>query len=320
MTAEKKRDTTVDVVKGICTILVIINHSRFSDSFYYRSLFPFWVFSAVPVFMFLSGYVRSLRAPDIHDAYDIRFILKQLSRLMIPFLPIFLIEEIISLHGSLSLGTVLTDILDGGHGPGSYYVSTMVQFVFLFPLVHYLIKRYDRKGLILCLGLNLFYEIFKSAVHLSPEHYRVLVFRFLFLIAWGIYFGRHREDRNISVFLIPIGILYIYVSEYLDTEILCFDQWKTVAIPAAFLWIPILMYVMKRFRFHNSLLELIGKASYHIFLIQMFYFRYIHPYLTTEIHFLGMMAVNVVVCCIVGSLYYLVEKQFRKWIRSLHKQ
>ena len=316
---KKKRNTTVDVIKGFCAFLVVINHSEYSDAFYRYSLFPFWVYAAVPVFMFLSGFIRCRKAPEFKESYSLTFVSKQLSRLLVPFFPVFFIEEFISLKGAFSLKTILIDLMDGGHGPGSYYVILMIQFVFVIPLIQVFIRRYDRKGLWLCSAMNIVYEILKSIVNLSPTIYRVLLFRYLFVIAWGVYYYSHqKENQNrlaITICMI-IGLVYIYAVGYMGVTILCFNQWAATAIPASFFWVPIVMLLLKRNQLRCSVLEIAGRASYHIFLIQMFYFRYIYSYLNLHFHYLLMILVNLMICVSAGICFYLFENRIRKMIKN----
>ncbi len=53
---KEERIHSIDFLKGICILFVIITHSNFTD--YQRLIFgfPFWIKMAVPIFMIMSGY------------------------------------------------------------------------------------------------------------------------------------------------------------------------------------------------------------------------------------------------------------------------
>lgn len=54
-----ERCHSIDFIKGICIILVIISHYRWTDYERLRWMFPFWVDMAVPIFMVITGYLHS---------------------------------------------------------------------------------------------------------------------------------------------------------------------------------------------------------------------------------------------------------------------
>ena len=141
--SNEERNHTVDVLKGICIIFVIITHCSFSDSQRLWLLFPFWIDMAVPIFMFLSGYLWTLsykkhKLNDLKSCYNRKLITKKLVRFILPFLIVFLIEEIllIFLHKSFDIKSFLLNFLCGGLGPGSYYTQLMIQLIILLPLIY----------------------------------------------------------------------------------------------------------------------------------------------------------------------------------------
>lgn len=101
-----KRDRSIDFLKGIAAILVIVGHviqygsiaKPYSEDVIYRIIYSFHM----PLFMFLSGYTAwfSLRKTNS----SARFILKRFKQLMIPFLVWGLLMSVYS-----SAGQVISD-------------------------------------------------------------------------------------------------------------------------------------------------------------------------------------------------------------------
>lgn len=53
------RKPVLDILKGLCIIMIIITHYGWSEKTRLCGLFPYTVDMAVPVFMIISGYVFS---------------------------------------------------------------------------------------------------------------------------------------------------------------------------------------------------------------------------------------------------------------------
>ena len=51
------RERIIDLLKGICILLICFTHYAWESAERKRLLFSWWVDMAVPVFMVLSGYV-----------------------------------------------------------------------------------------------------------------------------------------------------------------------------------------------------------------------------------------------------------------------
>lgn len=108
----------------------------------------------VPMFMILSGFVYSISYEKrnilcLNEAYGIKNVCSKLVRYTIPFGVAYIIEIVVyavidkKVFSPLEIGL---NFFSGGFGPGSYYYPIMMQFVFIFPLIYFAIKRYDRGG------------------------------------------------------------------------------------------------------------------------------------------------------------------------------
>jgi fucose 4-O-acetylase-like acetyltransferase len=181
---ERTRNHTMDFLKGICIICVVFVHGTgWSRDEELRYLYPFWIDFAVPIFMAISGYVHSKSfirhgVNSISEAYTYKNISSKVIRYTVPFMVAYVIEILyFALYKGNSYGIkyIVRCFIDGGVGPGSYYYPVMMQFVFSFPVIFFMIRRYDFKGLIGCLIANAVYEVLQNAYGVSEDTYRLLM-------------------------------------------------------------------------------------------------------------------------------------------------
>ena len=169
-----------------------------------KYFFPFWIDMAVPVFMIISGYTyaesyRKNNIVCISEAYKPEFLINKIIRYTCPFVIAYVLEIFIHifLKDAISIKSILATFLVGGEGPGSYYYPIMIQFIFVYPVIYFIIKKFKYNGVILCGILNFIYELLKSAYGVSLSTYRLLIFRYVLIIAVGCY--TTMEKKHLSV-------------------------------------------------------------------------------------------------------------------------
>lgn len=246
---------SVDLLKGVLIIFVIITHITWSDSDRLYFLFPFWIDMAVPGFMIISGFVytKSLRKRHIiclNEIFTFQYIVKNLIRYTIPFLIVFIIEETVFISLSLvqhNFFETISQFLRGGYGPGSYYFPIMVQFIFVFPFIFVLIQRLRFKGLALCGVINFCYEITKTLCFMNEAIYRLLIFRYLFVVAFGCYLASDFYKRNIPLYIISfiVGFIYIIGCKYIDYTPIFTNYWSGTCFWASLYIIPFVSFFIR---------------------------------------------------------------------------
>ena len=241
------RDLKLDVIKGIAIIMVIINHFEWSSIERKNYLFPFTVNMAVPIFMMLSGYLYSVSMKkqnhSLSGSYEWHLLLRRMLRYTIPFLIAFIwimldpnVKSIdIQLKGVLEF---IRYLINGGWGKGSYYYPVMIQFIFVFPLIFYIIEKTQEKGLLILFVVNGIYEFLAWAYYIPTQSFRVIVLRYVFVIGAGVYaFYGFRLKPWMSVLLTALGAVFIcsvFYSGY-KTQIINSD-WSGTCFLAS-LWI-----------------------------------------------------------------------------------
>lgn len=331
-----QRNGFIDTVKGILIILVILLHFSLEPEIQKRFLFPFWADMSVPCFVFLSGYVSALsfqkrEIRTFEDAYRWNFITEKLLRYTIPYTIAFAAEWIVfRIFGLYTVGIreygILASFLDyirGGKGQGSYYFPILIQFVFLFPVIFFVIKKYDQKGLLYCLAANAVFEVMKTAYGMNGTEYRLLILRYLFIAAAGCYAvvgrtGQDKRTRWFSGISIVVGLAFIYLFSYTGYEPKIILYWKSTSFLTCLFIAPILGWMVSNVSWSFRPLQVIGKASFHIFLVQMIYYNFADRMYALILDPIYGLIFNIVNCVAAGTVFYFVERPLsRKMIEKL---
>lgn len=272
---------------------------------------------AVPFFMIISGFVYANsyvkhNIETFENAYEVKSILNKVIRYTFPFIIVFGVQEtILYIDGSAELNILqmVYSFFRGGFGPGSYYYPVMMQFIFYFPILFFIIKKYDFKGLVICGFINFIYEIFKSVYGMNEECYRFLLFRYTLVIAFGCYLaiGNFKKHIKLSVLSMLIGIIYIVLFRYLGLKPLITNYWTKTCFWACLYMIPLSGYIINS-KIKNRIIELLGRASYNIFLVQMIYYNSAAWVLYSIVdNRILQLLLNIIVCIFAGIIFYYIE-------------
>ena len=326
------RYNNLDVIKGICILLVVFTHFSWSEDDRLRFLFPFWVDMAVPIFMIVSGYVYSLSfekhgLDTISKSYSIFISSKKVIRYTVPFLLIFILEVILETikQGHLySPGSLFYFFLRGANGPGSYYYPVLFQLVFLFPIIYFIIKKFDFNGLIICFIINYIYEILKNAYYINDASYRLLVFRYIFVIAFGCYLAVGKKQIKWQIYLawFGIGVMYIVLFRFFGITPIFTQYWTGTSFWACMYILPIAAFLISRKNLRFKPLEIIGKASYNIFLFQMVFYGYCSGLVNNLFSFINskllLLFLYIMICVTIGIVFYYIETPLTKLIIKMN--
>lgn len=324
-----KRNHMVDILKGICSICVIITHFNWQINDRLIPIFPYLIDMAVPVFMIVSGYVYAIsyekrNITSIGQAYQIDFVIDKLLRYTIPFIIIYVLELIAFYRIDIiySKSEIISNFFAGGFGYGSYYYPIMIQFIFVFPIIFFLVKRLDFFGLILSGVLNALFELLQRLYYVSSGHYRLLLFRYLLLIAFGcyLYLKKGKIRKPIGIVSALTGIFFIGIYTYCHYTPYIIIYWTGTSFLAALYIMPVIGLLLcsaKISAIKCPPIELLGKASYHIFLSQMFFYQFVMYPLQArfaDAPAISLLFITIVACISGGVLFYGIETRITKWI------
>lgn len=327
----KQRNHMLDLLKGICILLVVATHFEWTDQEELILGFPFWLRMAVPVFMMISAWLYTAnfekrQVAYIEDALTFDYVVKNALRYTLPFFVVYIVEMIIYIveniisDEELSFAVMALRFFRGGWGPGSYYYPVMIQFIFVCPIIYGVIRRYRIKGVCIAFLTNFFFEILKEALFIEENTYRLLIFRYIFVIACGCYLSMDKEKFKPNMWWMSlVGGIYIIAVSYLGYDPTILHFWEKTSMMSSLFIVPVFAYLVKC---HGTVrckpLEFLGRASYNIFLAQMVYYRYVEEFVISAVDQRWLVfVIDMVVSVVLGLLFYGVEPKWtQKWIQK----
>lgn len=327
LTGSQKRFQQIDVTKGLAIISVILLHAlpkeNLIDSY---AIYHTW--QAVPVFMVLMGVNLGMNftdsKPELSSLYTKEYFQKKTERILFPLLWVYVLSIVGGLVWLLLYGQNKLEFnaynfigLLPVSGPGNYFVTLVLQTILFFPVIDYLFQRKPSLTIVLLIAFEILFLVWSSHVRLFVEKeylYSAALPRYFSAIAFGLVLsGNMVKPFNSNLFFLFLAIvaascLYLYHMVYagLDIEYMIAD-WQTQSVltfgyAAAMVWI---LFKALPVSSDNKLLRLfaaLGKASYHIFLIQIVYFGLF----SAESDVLQ----DLVTCLLAGYLFYKADVKF----------
>ncbi len=344
----------LDLIKGVMIVFVILLHSclvfgSVLPKVYPKSLdfiIPFSISIAVPVFFIVMGrnYGASFKRhhyTTLKSIYSLNYFKKQLKRTVYPLFIIAVLSIPIGLlvNGHLYFGveTLIGRIPFGGRSIewGNYFASIILEFIFIFPLMYIVYKKYPNLMLILAFILNLLFELVAVCFPIfwgydAAYIYRASIFRYLFVIALGLWVADKLTVIPVKelllkykfiLFGLSLSLIVIFENAFYGIKLPFFlYSWQPQNLLAAFypFVIVILLFHILPSETGSKIVKFVGslgKASYHIFLIQILFFAsgytgaklILKTRLYTKIGAYGLILstiLDLTICISLGFLFY----------------
>jgi peptidoglycan/LPS O-acetylase OafA/YrhL len=338
---QKIHFTQIDILKGLAIISVILIHV-YNNNFLLLIGAPFYLMQAVPVFLLLAAFnngfaLSSVRKITLEQCYDLSVIFRRLKRLMVPYLVVWIFQLLLVLwfleseidiylqdpnHFFYNGFNWFFNFLSGANGPGHYFIPLVVQLIFLVPLFYYLALRSPNLMLVFAFILDLVLECIAVVSGMPQWLYGILLIRYIFMCALGVWLVF--QVRVMTRWILAAGLLsalYIFAVSYLKFQFWIFSLDPAFYHAFAYFWT--LVIVVLGFQYlpsdpGNRLFRIIaelGKASWHIFLVQMTLFFFFGQPITTDgstgsIAYLA--AYYLVPCLSIGYGFYRLSEYFIK--------
>lgn len=274
-------DAFIDFLKGFAILCVILTHC-IPGTFQKYILFPFWGAQAVPIFIIIQSYhFFKSENPDI-SLWKFKKILKRI------FLPFFIVTFAEILLLLLSFGqspvSIYKEIMvHGGIGPGCYFPWIYLQISIVIPLFSLILRHISRVwggySFIICILISELLEFISIRLNVPEWLYRLLAFRYVFLIYLGYIWAKQGISINVKTLILSgLSVIFIVLLDYTNISLpFLFPAWANhhwiCYFYCAYL-LTFLLYLLYH-RIDGGLKGTIcqmGKRSYWIFLIQMFIF------------------------------------------------
>lgn len=326
---ENRRYPFFDYIKGFAILLIIITHYEYTYFERLHVVFPYVVDMAVPIFMLVTGflYSNSYIKKDfktLKEMYCPDLMIKRILRLIIPVLIIFTLMYILNNANLRTNGEFFAALFNGKYGPGSYYIPVILQIVLIFPFIHLLLIKYKSIGFAIILFIEFIYMLLAVKFNINSILFRSLAFRFLTLLSMGSILAIYRPNIKDKYLLLSlfIGASCIFVNYYTVYKYFTYpyipQYWGLTSGFVTMLYIfPIFYWFYEYFinkEYNNcftKLISIIGKASWHIFLVQMFYFLAIDTHLYKILPPVLHVITNILVCTTAGIVFYLTENRIK---------
>lgn len=316
----RPRSAQIDLIKGAAILSVIALHTL-SGSELRAGWSALHIGQAVPVFFVLMGMnaAASLnRRPGstLRSLYSHGYASGRVERLFVPFAVVWLVSLLLgAAFGGLHFGPLMLTGIFPLAGPGNYFVTIAFEFALVFPALFWMFERAPRATVAGCLLLDMAFELAAPHVHYlagpAPYGYDASIFRYLGQIALGVWIASAagRGNRWI-VCLAPLSVAYLVVQHQRPGWFSWLrDDFGTTtnvlsAFYAAALVLAGLRFLPSRVvRAPAAGLVEVGRASWHIFLVQIVWFFLVTPrgFLTLPLH--------IAATCTIGyALYYALSR------------
>lgn len=208
----------------------------------------------------------------------------------------------------------------------------MIQFIVIMPLIFLLIDKWGKIGLLCCFVCNFLFEAFVKIEPLFPASlYRLLIIRYIFLLGLGCYAAYIQKKgwsmkKSILCLMFSVGAFYILFTNHFRLPDGSYSwsiqrYWQGTGLLVGFYMFPFFYLMLKKWKDYippeHGIIEFflsVGKASWHIFLVQTFYFSTL--YLKWKEFFANFnmaleLTVNMILCIGFGILFWCFENYVR---------
>ena len=285
----------IDVLKGLAILGVMAQHA-FTSGGLSATWDTLHVGQAVPIFFIIMG-LNAARSMDrqqtlpLRRLYSQRYLRRRFQRLIVPLIIIWVLAVPIAIAaGNFHLGPlVLLGAYPMSSAPGNYFVTLTVEFALLFPALFYCFVRAPLLMTVVVVVVDVAFELVAPHIHaLTPAGvaggylYEAAIFKYGVAIVAGMWLWRRPPGRRSLRMLAPLAcasLLYLIILHQSrgDFSWLMSSFSRSTNFLSVFyaLWLTCLGMLVISPRSQpgaSRLMERLGQASYHIFLVQIIWF------------------------------------------------
>ena len=311
---QKVRYPQIDIMKGLAILGVLFTHAAMAP-LTAKPLTSFYSDQAVPVFIALMGMnlAMSLRRQAEHHRPS--HFARRLKRLLVPFGIIFAVSAAIAAWRLFALGIrphvgigLLLGYLPFG-GAGNYFIFVIAVFTVVGPALWAAYRRWPRASVAAMLSADLAFELAYGTLAPSAAHfstYGTSPVRLLAAFAIGMWLAdgwglTERRNRWLLAYAgVSLGYMIavqaghplpLFPGSWQPLNVLGFG-YTALLVMAGMRWLPAVE------RGAWKVLGELGRASYHIYLVQTLYFGFHDRYLLLPV------AEDIARPSLIGWLFY----------------
>jgi peptidoglycan/LPS O-acetylase OafA/YrhL len=310
----------IDLLKGLAILGVMAQHA-FAPAFLYRAWDVFYLVQAVPIFFVLMGLNASRSLSKVEPVtlprlYTRSYFRQRVDRLLLPFLVLWPIAAVVALlFGEFHVGPLaLIGVYPSTGGPGTYFVTILFEFALVFPFLFWCLVRAPLLTSVALVAIDIGFNVFAPHVGFftttSGGHYiyDAAIPKYAVAILAGFWLTRVEVNRTLIFRLTPLAIASVAYLVFLHQDPQAFD-WliNSFSRPTNFLsagyaiWLTCVGLVFLPGEAHSMatrVLAALGRASYHIFLIQIIWFS------AARDHSWYLALLGIPACSVLGYAYF----------------
>lgn len=355
----------IDLLKAVMIAFVIIDHGLGYTNLHGLGL-ELWERTAIPMFLIILGFNwgKSFERQgdlSLKELYSWQYFKKKILRFVFPYMIFYIASTLI---GFLIYGMNFPETFKENwileyiifqktllEGPGNWFIPVLFQAIILIPLLYKLFTKKPILALIVCFivefCMHIFIFFYIGPINSIEDHLREIPFRlnillYLSAVGMGIWFSRNHNlfsKRNLFVWILfPVSLIYMIAWDFYDfrlqingSGIVRGDYNYLTFIYSALIFLIVMRLIPKNPK--NKIIKVIspiGKATFHIYLIQDIYYIYLYiTYIdvwdsptflglvnplgiasTCLAVNLGLLVINWSICISIGTIWWYAEKKF----------
>jgi peptidoglycan/LPS O-acetylase OafA/YrhL len=286
---EVKKSDFIDFARGYAILTIVLYHYCLRlnmDDFFKTAIF--FGGAGVHLFIFISGFGLCLSQTKSFKEY----ISKRVNKVLIPYYIvitfIFLFNIFIPLYkgnfysylGHIFLFKMFDENIIYSFGAHFWFLSTIIQFYFIFPVLKYLKNAFGNfKFIIFCLFLSISWWLFLYFCHLYEyKTWNSFFLQFLWEFALGMICSDLYKENKLNLYKINFWGYVLTALTAAGITALLVLKYNTIGkvfndIPSflAYTSLAIIMYrIISHFSIFKKFFLYISKISYPLYLIHLF--------------------------------------------------
>ncbi|AKD04677.1 acyltransferase [Pontibacter korlensis] len=288
----------IDVIKGVAIVAVLLLHSL-SRKELEQSYAIYHIWQAVPLFMVVMGLNLGLslrgKTQRLQQLYTRKYFTKKAARIFVPFVMVFLLSIVAGLiwewlqeESVLEFNFYTWVGVFPVTGRGNYFITLLLQSILLLPVIGYTFSRWPGLTTVGLVVLEVLFQLWAAQFSYFEENnylYDAAFPRYFTAVAFGLWLStlvwapfRWRYFAVLATLAVVAAFcMYFLVYQGLELKSLLRPEWQsqqllTFGYAAFIVWLTIKLLPSFSNFIPLRLLAELGKASYHIFLIQVVYF------------------------------------------------
>jgi len=289
----------IDLLKGFAIVSVILLHT-IPSSLLIKTFSQFYIWQAVPIFFILMGFTSMLsfshkKFNNIKSFYWENYLIGKFRRIFVPFLITFFVSLLFGIYsGKYYIGFGYFIGFLPVTGPGNYFVFMLFQYIFIAPFIYLFYQKQPKIMLITFFLIDISFQLITPYISIfnnNPYLYSANILRYFSAIALGFYIcddfmknGYVKIMSRKNEFMLIgfcISIIYLFLARFTWQPFPLFPElWGFQNVLSFFYPLLIIIFVLNS-NFSNYKSNIIykicleiGKASYHIFLVQILFFGF----------------------------------------------